>query len=317
MRAATTSGFGPNSRLVVGETERPVPGPHDVLVQVHVSSVNPKDWKLNKPIASFVPDVAGLRPFIIGDDLSGVVVERGAEVTEFEVGDEVYGMDMRLRTAACAEFAKIATRRIARKPANLSHTEAGVAPLAALTALQGLRKGDLQPGGHVLVIGASGGVGTYAVQIAKALGARVTGVCSTRNLELVNSLGADAVIDYTAGDYRTREEDFDIVFDVTSYESPRSCRKLMKKEGAFISTGGHAGAVLGVLRARLTPGGPKAALIRVESHTRDLDTLRGMFESGRLRSVIDSAYPLSEIDAAYARSRTGHARGKIAIVVRD
>ena len=317
MRAATTSGFGPGSSLVVGETSKPRPGPHDVLVEVHASSVNPKDWKLNKPLTSFTPNIGKLRPFIIGDDLSGVVVAKGAQVSGFEVGDEVYGMDMRLRTAACAEFARIAAKRVSKKPANLSHKEAAAVPLAALTALQAFRLADLGAGKRALIIGASGGVGTFAVQIAKALGAEVTGVCSTRNIELVKSLGADAVIDYTAGDYRTKSDNFDMVFDVTAYETPHSCRTLLKKSGTFVTTSGHAGAMLGNLRARLTPGAPKSTSIWVESYTRDLDTLREMIESGKVKPILDSEYPLEEINAAYERSKSGRARGKIVIRIAD
>ena len=317
MRAATVSGFGSSARIVVGETAIPTPGPRDVLVKVYASSVNPKDWKLNKNLTTAIPDVGKLRPFLIGDDLSGEVVERGEGVTEFEIGDEVYGMDMRLRTSACAEYAVIAAKRIARKPKDLSHVEAGVVPLAALTALQGFRLAKVGPGSRALVIGASGGVGTYAVQIGKALGAQITGVCSSRNTDLVKSLGADAVIDYTAGDYRKNRDNFDMVFDVTAYETPHGCKSLLKKGGIFVTTSGHPGALLGNLRARLTPGGPKSTGVWVESYTRDLDTLREMIESGKVKTVLDSEFPLEKINDAYERSKSGRARGKIAIVIAE
>ena len=315
MRAATVQGFGANAQLVVGETARPAVGPDDVLVRVHASSVNPKDWKINKPLTTLVPPIVGLRPFIIGDDLSGVVVEKGANVRDFKVGDEVYGMDMRLRTSACAEFARIATRRIAIKPANISHREAAVLPLAALTALQSFRLGKLAPGNRVLIIGASGGVGTLAVQIAKALDAEVTAVCSGRNVERVRSLGADHVLDYTAGDYLAGCRDFDTVFDVTSYETPRSCSHALRDGGVFVTSMGNATALATGLLAPITPGAARSAVVRVESYTRDLDTIREMVESGRVRPVIDSEFPLSRINEAYERSRTGRARGKIAIYI--
>lgn len=321
MRAATTCGVGPWSRLVVTEVKTPKLGPEDLLVEVHASSVNPKDWKLNTNLSRLVPKIGPLRHFhVIGDDLSGVVVEKGSEVTGLDVGDEVYGMDMRLRTAAAAEYAVIAQKRVARKPKNLSFSEAAAVPLAALTALQSLHLGQVGPGTKLLVIGASGGVGTFAVQIAKALGAEVTGVCSHRNVALVEELGADQVIDYTKGDYLSQEMDFDVIFDATSYESLQSAASLLKDGGVFITTGGHGPAYARLMLANLPfrsrKDGKKFKNMFVESHTRDLDTLRQLIEEGRVKPVIDSQYPLEEIQKAYERSKTGRARGKIVVNVR-
>jgi NADPH:quinone reductase-like Zn-dependent oxidoreductase len=312
MKAATVKGFGSTARVVVAERKKPKPGKRDVLVKVYCSSVNPKDWKLNKAMSALVPDV-GIRPFIIGDDLSGVVVETGSEVTEFEVGDEVYGMDMRLRTNACAEYAVIAPRRIARKPANLSHVEAGVAPLAALTALQGFKEANLESGQRILIIGASGGVGTYAVQIAKAWGAEVTAVCSYRNVELVKSLGADQVIDYTTEDFTKRDDDFDVIFDATSYESAKTCASLMKEGGVFVTTFGQSRGFYSAILSRLLPVKHKTRSVTVESYTDHLNELTALFEQGKLKTVIDSEFAFEDIDEAYRRSMSGRARGKIAI----
>ena len=249
MKAATTRGFGSNTRLIVAEADKPSPGPNDVLIEVYASSVNPKDWKLNTNISSMIPKVG---PFagthIIGDDLSGVVVEVGSEVSNFEVGDEVYGMDMRLRTAACAQYAVIAQQRIGKKPQNISFTEAATVPLAALTALQAFQLGEVKKGTRLLIIGASGGVGTFAVQIGKAMGAEVVGVCSGKNAELVKQLGADSVIDYTQGDFTKGEDSFDVVFDATAFESLSSCTSLMKDDGVFISTAGHGKALFNAYR---------------------------------------------------------------------
>ena len=235
---------------------------------------------------------------------------------DFEIGDEVYGMDMDFRTAACAEFAVIGQDRIALKPVNLSFGQAAAVPLAALTALQALHMGGAGAGTEVLVIGASGGVGTFAVQLAKAMGASVTGVSSGRNTGLVAELGADYVIDYTEGDYREADEDFDLVFDATAYESPASCASLLKEDGMFVTTVGHSKAMLGLLRARLSASSPTGKMVAVKSNTRDLETLKQYIEAGEVTPVIDSEYALDDIDQAYARSRTGRARGKIVINVK-
>ena len=312
MKAATVKGYGSTAKVVVKDKSRPAPGKNDVLVEVHCSSVNPKDWKLNKRITALIPDV-GIRPFIIGDDLSGVVVEKGSEVTEFDVGDEVYGMDMRLRTSACADYASIATSRIARKPANISHCEAGVAPLAALTALQAFKVADLERGQRILIIGASGGVGTYAVQIAKALGAEVTAVCSYRNIDLVKSLGADHLIDYTKNDFTNNEDRFDVIFDATSYESAKSCASLMQQGGLFVTTFGQSKGLSSAIISRLFPVQHRTLSVTVESNTDDLNELTELFEKRALVTVVDSEFAFEDIDEAYQRSMTGRAKGKIAI----
>lgn len=316
MKAIIPEGFGPAIRLAVGERGKPKPGKNDVLVKVHAASVNPKDWKLNLNLARAMPPT-GRRfvPPLFGDDLAGVIVQRGTNVDRFEVGDRVYGMDMRLRTASLAEYAVIDQRRIARMPANVRFHEAAAVPLAGQTALQGLRKGRAAADSAVLIIGASGGVGTYAVQIAKQLGCHVSGVCSTRNVERVRSLGADAVIDYTARDYRqasgAHAGAFNLVFDVTSFETPARCAALLARDGHFVSTMGHARGMAGTLLARRR----NASLIRVESWTADLVTIGDWMATGAVRSVIDSTFPLAETQQAFERSRTGRARGKIVIEV--
>ena len=315
MKAITTTGWGPNTKLVVTETDAPARlGVDDVLVEVHAASVNPKDWKLNYHLAMAATPVGTHRlPPIFGDDLAGVVIAKGSNVRHFEIGDAVYGMDMRLRTASLAEQARISQHRVAKKPANLSFNEAASLPLAALTALQGLRKGGARPGKSVLIIGASGGVGTLAVQIAKQMKLHVTGVCSTRNLDFVRELGADALIDYTQGAYRKTAGEFDIVFDVTSYETPLTCRTLLGKSGHFISTGGQGASMVATPFYRLL--GKKADTVVVESYRQDLDTLAEMVEQGVLKPIIDSVFPLAESEAAYERNRSGRCRGKVVIEV--
>lgn len=294
----------------------PKPGPNDVLVQVHAASVNPKDWKLNYNIARAsrpaIP-VARRLPPLFGDDLAGTVIAKGSKVIDLDIGDAVYGMDMRLRTASLAEQTLISRKRIARMPKGLSFEEAASMPLAAQTALQGFRKGHAGKGSQVLIIGASGGVGTFAVQIAKSQGMHVTAVCSGRNEAFVRELGADEVIDYTKGDYRQSAGPFDMVFDVTSYETPRTCEKLLKPEGWFISTGGQGVSMLATPFYRLR--GQNADSVVVESWTRDLDILSAMVEAGELRPIIDSEFPLSDAQGAYDRNRSGRCRGKVVIKV--
>lgn len=314
MRAATTRGFGPLSRLVIKDVDKPSVGPDDVLVEVHASSVNPKDWKLNTSISALAPKVGPLADLhIIGDDLAGVIVDKGQKVSDFDIGDAVYGMDMRLRTAACAEYAIIAQNRIAHKPCNISFSAAASVPLAALTALQAFQLGKVKDGSKVLVIGASGGVGTFAIQIARAMGAAVTGVCSGRNAELVASLGADQIIDYTRENFLGTQDNFDMVFDATAYESLASCSSLLKDDGIFISTAGHGKALFNLFKARLSPGRQTARPIWVESYTHDLETLKHYIEAGSVKPVVDSQYSLDNIGEAYARSKTGRSRGKVVI----
>ncbi|MGB1580563.1 MAG: NAD(P)-dependent alcohol dehydrogenase [Nevskiales bacterium] len=312
MKAIIPSGRSLKPRLVIADRGKPKPGPQDVLVKVHAASVNPKDWKLNLQLGNLATPLGRhWLPAVFGDDLAGEVVAKGAKVEGFEVGDRVYGMDMRLRTASLAEYAVIDQRRIAVMPKKLSFIDAAAAPLAAQTALQGLRQAGAGQGSSVLIIGASGGVGTYAVQIAKLLGCEVTAVCSTRNVERVKELGADAVIDYTQDDFRKTGQQYDVVFDVTSFETPGSCAALLKPTGHFVSTMGHARALISTLLTKRQ----KASIVVVESYTEDLETLGEWMAAGKLKSIIDCRVPLAESQWAYERSRSGRAQGKIVIEI--
>lgn len=317
MKAATTKGFGVAAPLILINTRVPSPGPRDVLVEVHASSVNPKDWKINQTLSSMIPAIGFIeKPLILGDDLAGVVVAKGSRVNHFKVGDAVYGMDMHLRTAACAEFARIDSTCIARKPQNLSFDEAAACPLAGLTALQGLRLGRVGSGTRILLIGASGGVGTFAVQLAKAMGAIVTGVCSQRNEQLVRKLGAEHVIDYRRVDITKLKDDYDVVFDVTSYQSLASCSKLLKPGGMFISTAGNTGAVLNSIRDKCLYRSKESKIIRVQPNKPDLQRLANYIEQGQVKPVVDSRYPLEDINNAYLRSKSGHCTGKVIVQVK-
>lgn len=314
MKAITTRGLASNTHLQIADFKTPTPGAGDVLVRVHAASVNPKDWKLNFNLARLATPIgARFAGPVFGDDLAGEVVSVGRNVNTFKPGDRVYGMDMRPRTASLAEYAVISQRRISHLPAGLGFADAAAVPLAGQTALQGLRKGGAGLGSSVLIIGASGGVGTYAVQIARLLGCHVTAVCSTRNIELVEQLGADHVIDYTAGDYRESAGAFDMVFDVTSYENPARCAAMLKPQSHFVSTMGNGHALRGTLLARHS----NASLVVVESYTRDLETMGDWLAAGQVTSVIDSTFSLAQAQQAYDRSRTRRARGKIVIEVAE
>ncbi len=315
MKGVVTTSRSLRPALTVGDLPEPgEPEPDDVIVRVHAASVNPKDWKINYNIARLATPLLAARVApLFGDDLAGKIIAKGRNVTDFDIGDAVYGMDMRLRTASLAERARISQKRIARKPETLSFGEAASMPLAAQTAVQGLRRGQAGEGSRVLVIGASGGVGTFVVQIARAQGAHVTGVCSARNSDFVRELGAHEVIDYNAGDYRKSAGPFDLVFDVASLHSPGSCAAMMAPGAWFISTGGDLGSMVGTPFYRVL--GNNAASIMVESWREDLETLTSLVDSGKLKPIIDSEYELEDSEQAYERSRTGRCRGKVVIRV--
>ena len=317
MKAAMIQGFGLYSKLVVKETIRPTIRSSEVLVEVHASSVNPKDWKLNVPIYSLTPTFFKIsKSMIFGDDLAGVIAEVGDKVTGFRVGDAVYGMSMHPRTGSCADFAAIPQQCISLKPKNLGYSDAASVPLAGLTALQGLNMADVGKDSKVLIIGASGGVGSFAVQIAKAMGANVTGVCSGKNVELVRKLGADDVIDYTIRDYIHEENDFDVVLDATSFQSLFSCSSLLKDDGIFVTTVGYANSFLKYLLSKFRPGKQTAKNTQVKANRRDLETLTRYIEQGHVTPIIDGQYSLKEIGKSYARSRSGRAVGKIVINIK-
>jgi len=316
MKAATRTTYGPPDVLELSEVERPVPADGEVLVRVRAVSVNPADWYiLNGPL--MVRISSGLRApktNFLGTDYAGTVEAAGVGVKPFRVGDEVFGG----RTGAFAEYVCVPhDRGIALKPANMSFEEAAALPIAAITALQGLRdKARLRSGQKVLVNGASGGVGTYAVQIAKALGADVTGVCSTRNVEIARSLGADRVIDYTREDFTSSGERYDIIFDVAGNRSWSDCKRVLEPHGTLVVVGAPKSHplrhVVGmVLAGRLSRGRTASFFVAKITHA-DLDALRELVESGKVRSVIDRRYELDDIADAY---RYGHAQGKVVVTV--
>jgi NADPH:quinone reductase-like Zn-dependent oxidoreductase len=321
MRAAVRERFGPPSIIEIRELEKPVPVDDEVLVRVRAASVNPADWYGLTGIPYVARTAMGLRrpkTTRLGVDYAGVVEAVGKDVTQFGPGDEVFGG----RDGAFAEYVCVREERsIVPKPPNITFEEAAAVPVAALTALQGLRdKGGLEEGRKVLVNGASGGVGTFAVQIAKALGAEVTGVCRTGNVELVRSLGADHVVDYTHEDFARSDRRYDLLLDVAGNRSWSDCRRVLEPHATLVIVGAPKGnRLLGplshVIRLRLGAlrGSQRAVFFIAKFNKPDLLFLQELLASGQVKPVVDRRYELSEIADALTYLGEGHARAKVVV----
>ncbi|RCJ29036.1 zinc-binding alcohol dehydrogenase [Nostoc minutum NIES-26] len=312
MKAVVIRGYGPAEVLQYEDVEQPQIKPDQLLIKIHASSVNGIDWKIRKGMMKFI--TGNKFPKILGFDLAGEVVEVGSGVTRFKPGDSVYG-STNFPGGAYAEYAAVPENLVALKPTNLSYEEAATVPLVALTALQALRnQGNIQSGQAVLINGASGGVGSFAVQIAKALGAEVTGVCSTKNLDLVKSLGADRVIDYKQQDFTQDTAKYDIIFDAVGKRSLSATKKVLKPKGIYVTTLPSPEVLVQAALTALLPG-QKAKLVFEKANAEDLDYLKKLIEAGKIRTVIDRTYPLQELAAAHAYSESERAVGKIAIAI--
>jgi NADPH:quinone reductase-like Zn-dependent oxidoreductase len=312
--------YGSPDVLEVTEVEKPVPADNEVLVKVQAASVNPLDWHYMRGSPYLMRLASGLGSpddIRMGVDFAGTVESVGSSVTQFQPGDEVFGRG----NGAFAEYViDRADRGIVHKPADVSFEQAAALPIAAITALQALRdKGELKPGQKVLINGASGGVGTYAVQIAKAMGAEVHGVCSTRNLELVRSLGADYVFDYRNEDYTESDQTYDLIVDMVGNHSLLKNRRVLTEDGALVVVGGSKGNWIAPLKRPLGVMilGPfvdqKFKLLLASITNTDLEQLAEYVRSGAVRSVIDQRFSLSEVPDAIRYSEAGRARGKIMI----
>jgi NADPH:quinone reductase-like Zn-dependent oxidoreductase len=328
MKAIAQDSYGPPQDVLgLREVDRPQVEPDRVLVRVRAASVNPADWHLVRGEPSIARLQWGLRApknTVPGCDLAGQVESVGENVTSLQPGDEVYGSPFMRGFGAHAEYASVPADVLAPKPANLSFEEAAAVPLAALTALQSLRDdAGVRAGDSVLIIGASGGVGTFAVQIAKALGAEVTGVCRTRNVDLVRSLGADHVVDYTAEDVTRLGRRYDVVLQVAGTLSASACRRhLLTPDGTLVlisgdSPGRWLGPVGRIARGLLQSPfvSQRITLCQVKASKPDLHVLRDLIEKGDVRPVIDRTYSLDEAVDAVTYQDTGHARGKVVITV--
>ncbi len=321
MKAIVRDTYGSADVLKLREVEKPELTDDGVLVRVHAASVNRGDWYTVAGMYVARPATGLRRPKsrLIGTDFAGTVEAVGRDVTEFRPGDEVFGG----RAGALAEYVCARARSIALKPARLTFEEAAAVPVAALTALQGLRdRGQIQPRQKVLINGASGGVGTFAVQIAKALGAEVTAVCSTRNVDLARSIGADHVVDYTREDFTRSEQLYDVMFDNAGSRSWSECKRVLNRQATVVLVGGQMGnRLLGplghVVRMRLaaTLSSRKAVFFIAKVNSADMEVLRELLEAEKVTPVIDRRYELSEVADAFRYVGEGHARGKVVITV--
>ncbi|HEX5156167.1 MAG TPA: NAD(P)-dependent alcohol dehydrogenase [Ktedonobacterales bacterium] len=327
MKAIVRTRYGSPDVLELQEVEKPVPKDGEVLVQVHAASVNTLDWHIMRGQPFLLRAGDGLRKPKdprLGVDLAGRVEGVGANVTRFQVGDKVFGIGR----GAFAEFACAAENRLALKPTDLSYEAAAAVPIAAVTALQGLRdKGHIRPGEKVLIQGASGGVGTFAVQIAKAFGAEVTAVCSTRNVDQAGALGADHVIDYTQEDFTRKRgkqrQRYDLIVAVSGYHPISAYRRTLRATGRYVLVGASSHLFQALFQALLLGpvisgmGSKKVGglLANTSQHQQDLAFLKELLESGKVRPVIERRYALSETNEAIRYLEKGHARGKIVITV--
>ena len=313
MRAMQYHNAGGPDQIVTAEVPAPRPAATQLLMKVAASSVNPVDWKLRNTQSLVYRPVSF--PSIPGADLAGEVVEVGARVTGFKPGDRIFAMAKVGSGAASAEYAVVEELAAARAPAKLPLAEAAAIPLAGLTALQSLRDlGGIAAGQRVLIVGAAGGVGHFAVQIAKSYGAHVTAVCSGRHADLVRGLGADAVIDHTQRRGFSGEQPYDLVFDLIVRAPLREFIAVLAPAGVYVSTLPSIGRVSAALLLPLVSR-HRVRITMVKARGADLEQLRALCEAGKLRPVIDKSFPLSELAAAHAYSQQGRAGGKILITI--
>ncbi|HKP45141.1 MAG TPA: NAD(P)-dependent alcohol dehydrogenase [Pyrinomonadaceae bacterium] len=322
MKAAIYKDYGPPDVVRIADVDKPVPKDNEVLIKVRAAAINPLDWRLMKGEPRIVRGMARLMKMPIGRpgvDVAGEVEAIGSKVTKFKLDDAVFGACK----AAIAEYACADESKIAAKPAAMKFEEAAGINVAGLTALQGLRdRAKVQPGQRVLVNGAAGGVGTFAVQIAKSYGAQVAAVCSTRNLEMVKSIGADKVIDYTWHDFTKNDERYNVIFDCIGNHQFSECKRVLNPGGKFLMVGAAHDVSLAELIA--TPikalssslfSSQKAVPYIGKASQRDLIFLAELFQAGKLKPVIDKCYPLSDAAAAIHHVEQGHARGKVVVLI--
>lgn len=309
MQAAHTVCRGLGKNIIVSERPTPRVKSNQVLIDVRASSVNPLNYAVHQGI-KHVP----LLNIVPGHDVAGVVTQVGHGVTDLQVGDQVFGCMPGLFGGAFSQLVAMPAAAVAIKPENLTMLEAASIPLVALTAVQAFRNAGLKSGDSVLIIGASGGVGTMAVQIAKALGASVTGVCSTGNLELVRSLGADTVVDYTQTRIQDLSPRFNVVFDIIGEESMSSCSRILTSDGCYVTTQYSARSMLDwMLTSLRSTNGRRSRIVSMRPRREDLQQIAGLIEAGKVKPVIDRCYSLSEVSEAFEYSASKRVKGKIVI----
>jgi NADPH:quinone reductase-like Zn-dependent oxidoreductase len=319
MKAIVSEQYGRPDILKLREVEKPAPKEGEALVKVGAASVNAYDWHLLTADIFLVRMMGGglLKPkfSIPGADVAGIVESVGPDVEQFRPGDEVYG---EISHGSFAEYVAGSVKGLAPKPANLTFEQAAAVPMAAVTALQGLRdEGHIQARQKVLIQGASGGVGTFAVQIAKAFGAEVTAVCSTRNLEQARSLGADHVIDYTKEDFTQNGQQYDLILAANGFHPLSAYKRALAPGGIYVMAGGKPAQIFQamLLGPLMSSGGKKMGGVSATMKNQDLMSIKELLEAGKIMPVIDRCYPLSEAAEALRYLGEGHARGKVVISV--
>jgi NADPH:quinone reductase-like Zn-dependent oxidoreductase len=324
MKAIIYTKYGPPDVLQLKEVEKPTPKDNEVLIKVHAASVNYPDWGLlrGKPfVARLWSGLLKPKHTIPGDDIAGQVEAVGRNVKQFQPGDEVFGDISGCGRGGFAEYVCVPENALALKPASTTFEEAAAVPMAAVVALQGLRdKGQIQQGQKVLINGASGGIGTFAVQIAKSFGTEVTGVCSTRNLDMVRSIGADQVIDYTGEDFTQNEQRYDLILATAGYRSIFDYKRALSPKGIYVSTGGSMAQTFQAML--LGPwismiGTKKMGAMLARSNQKDLVFMKKLLEAGKVVPVIDRRYLLSEVAEAVRYYGEGHAQGKVVITLEN
>jgi NADPH:quinone reductase-like Zn-dependent oxidoreductase len=317
MKAIVCAQYGPPDVLQFTEVAKPTPKDNEVLIKVCAAAVNPLDrfFMRGAPLIRLIPGLRKPKDTRLGVDLAGQVEAVGGSVTQFKPGDEVFGVCR----GAFGEYACAPEDKLTPKPANLSFEEAAAVPVAAISALQGLRdKGRIRPGQKVLIDGASGGVGTFAVQVAKSFGAEVTAVCSTRNVDTARSLGADHVIDYTREDFTKSGQRYDLILGANAHHSIFDYWRVLSENGVFVLVGGGLGRIfqsmlLGPILSRIWS--KKTCFFIANINQKDLIFLKELIEAGKVVPVIDRRYPLNDTAEALRYLEEGHAQGKVVIAV--
>jgi len=313
--------YGPPEVLLLKEIEKPIPKDHEVLIKIHAASITFGDLAAVKGEPFMVRFTLGLREpkyKTPGKDVAGEVEAVGANVKEFKVGDAVFGDLSECGWGAYAEYVSVPENAIVHKPANSSFEEAAAVPESAVVALQGLRNlGQIQSGQKVLINGASGGIGTFAVQIAKSFGTHVTGVCSTRNLDLVRSIGADLVIDYTKEDFTQSGQQYDLILATAGYRSLFEYKRALAPNGHYVAAGGEMAQIFQpmLLGPWLSTGGRKMTNLAMKPNKNDLTFVKDLIEDGKVKPVIDKCFPLNEVPEAFRYYGQGRSRGKVVVTM--
>jgi NADPH:quinone reductase-like Zn-dependent oxidoreductase len=322
MKAIIQTGYGePSEVLELQEVEKPAPKENEVLIKIQAASITFGDLAAVKGEPFIARLSLGLREPKIktpGKDVAGIVEAVGENVKEFKPGDEVFGDLSESGWGAYAEYVSVPENALVQKPANITFEAAGAVPESAVVALQGLRtKGHIQSGQKVLIYGASGGIGTFAVQIAKSFGTEVTGVCSTRNVELVRSLGADHVIDYTVEDFTQNGQQYDLILATAGYRSIFDYKRSLAPGGHYVATGGEMAQIFQpmLLGPLVSSEGRKMTNLAMKPDKEDLTYVKELIEAGKVNSVIDKSYPLGELSEAFRYYGQGRSRGKVVVTV--